>query len=45
MSWPKHHDSKSEKPTFDGEKVTFINMRFCPFAQRAALVLEAKKIP
>ena len=35
----------SEKPIFSKDKLTFLNMRLCPFAQRTALVLEAKKIP
>merc|ERR1712107_454250 len=43
--WPKHLDVSSECPSLDKNKVAFINMRYCPFAQRTALVLEAKNIP
>ena len=42
--WSKHLDANSECPTIDKKKVTLFNMRFCPFAQRAALVLLAKDI-
>lgn len=45
MSWSKHLDSSSKCPEFCNDKVTFINMRFCPYAQRTLLVLEAKNIP
>ena len=44
-SWSKHLDASSKCPTFDSAKVSFVNMRFCPFAQRTVLVLEAKNIP
>ena len=38
-----HFTAESEPPTFsDPNKYYFINNRFCPFAQRTALVLFAK---
>ena len=43
--WSKHLDANSECPTINKDKVTLFNMRYCPFAQRAALVLSAKDIP
>ena len=43
--WSKHLDANSECPTINKDKVTLFNMRYCPFAQRAALVLLAKDIP
>ena len=43
-TWSKHLDKFSQCPEFSKNKLTFINMRFCPFAQRVRLVLDAKKI-
>jgi len=43
--WAKHLAAGSECPTFAKDKLTFLNMRFCPYAQRTQLVLDAKKIP
>ena len=44
-SWSKHLDATSPCPEFSKEKLTFMNMRFCPYAQRVRLVLDAKEIP
>ena len=44
-TWTKHLDVESACPEFKRDKLTFINMRFCPWAQRTHLVLEAKGIP
>jgi len=44
-SWSKHLDEFSECPKLSKDKLTFMNMRFCPYAQRVRLVLDAKKIP
>ena len=41
----KHLGPGSECPPFTGEKLRVYSMVFCPFAQRARLVLEAKNIP
>ena len=41
----KHLVAGSQCPPMDPKKVTLINMRLCPYAQRAALVLIAKEIP
>ena len=43
----KHFASGSECPNALLEKkmMAFVNMRFCPYAQRAALVLIAKGVP
>ena len=41
----KHLAAGSACPPMDPKKVTLINMRLCPYAQRAALVLIAKNIP
>ncbi|KAL9969296.1 hypothetical protein ACROYT_G021495 [Oculina patagonica] len=39
-----HFSKGSEKPAHKGEGLRLYNMRFCPFAQRARLVLRAKGI-
>jgi len=39
-----HHTTGSEIPTINPEKLTLINMRFCPYAQRTVLCLNAKGI-
>ena len=40
-----HFTAGSKSPDFNNpDKYYFINMRFCPFAQRTALVLIAKGI-
>ena len=44
-NWAKHLAAGSECPVFAKDKLTFLNMRFCPYAQRTQLVLDAKKIP
>ena len=44
-NWSKHLDEFSECPKLSKDKLTFMNMRFCPYAQRVRLVLDAKKIP
>ena len=41
----KHLVDGDAEPKFDPKKVSIINMRFCPYGQRAALVLLAKDIP
>ena len=41
----KHHAAGTDCPEINAEKITFVNMRFCPFAQRTALVLIAKNVP
>jgi len=43
--WSKHLDANYPCPNFAKDKITLLNMRFCPFAQRAVLVLTAKQIP
>jgi len=43
--WSKHLDASHPCPNFSKDKITLLNMRFCPFAQRAVLVLNAKQIP
>ncbi|XP_068696183.1 glutathione S-transferase omega-1-like [Montipora foliosa] len=40
-----HYSKGSEKPPLKGDVLRLYSMRFCPFAQRARLVLAAKKIP
>ena len=40
-----HHVAGSANPVTDHDQITFVTMRFCPFAQRAALVLLNKKVP
>lgn len=45
IEWSKHLDASSKPPSFNHDKVTFLNMRYCPYAHRTALVLEAKQIP
>lgn len=44
-NWSKHLDEFSECPKLSKDKLTFMNMRFCPYAQRVRLVLDAKEIP
>ena len=39
-----HHETGAENPIPKNGKITFLNMRFCPFAQRAALLLIAKNV-
>ena len=39
-----HLAQESAKPVVDDEKLTLYNMRFCPFAERTALVLLAKNL-
>lgn len=41
----KHLAAGTVPPKTDPAQVTFYNMRFCPYAQRTALVLMAKNIP
>ena len=41
----KHLGRGTVEPKTDPSQVTFYNMRFCPYAQRTALVLMAKGIP
>jgi hypothetical protein len=43
--WTKHLGQSSDCPPITNNKVTLFNMRYCPYAQRAVLVLDAKKIP
>ena len=43
--WSKHLCENEICPKMDPNKVTLFNMRFCPYAQRAVLVLNALKIP
>uniref|UniRef100_H2B648 Glutathione S-transferase omega n=1 Tax=Paracyclopina nana TaxID=565004 RepID=H2B648_PARNA len=45
VRWSKHLDSSDECPKIDKNKLTLFNMRYCPYAQRTVLALEAKKIP
>ena len=40
-----HFVDGEEMPKVDPNKITLLNMRFCPFAERTALVLIAKRIP
>ena len=40
-----HYAAGSTNPIKSSDKITFINMRFCPYAQRSALVLYSKNIP
>merc|ERR1712055_167803 len=40
-----HLGDQDPEPVADHDKVTVLNMRFCPFAQRTILVLLTKKIP
>lgn len=42
--WSKHLDTNSECPEKKSDTITIFNMRFCPFAQRAILVSNAKNI-
>ena len=35
----KHLAAGTSAPKTDPDKITFYNMRFCPYAQRSALVL------
>jgi len=44
-NWSKHLDEFSQCPKLSKDKLTFMNMRFCPYAQRVRLVLDAKEIP
>ncbi|CAH3195019.1 unnamed protein product, partial [Porites evermanni] len=39
-----HYSKGSEKPPLKGDRLRLYSMRFCPFAQRARLVLAAKGI-
>lgn len=39
-----HHVTGSPRPDIDNEKLTIINMRFCPYAQRTILCLNAKGV-
>jgi len=39
-----HHGKGSEMPKVNPDKITLINMRFCPYAQRTVLCLNAKEI-
>ena len=41
----KHLAAGSEMPPLNPGKLRMYSMVFCPFAQRARLVLEAKNIP
>merc|ERR1719348_937503 len=40
-----HLGAEDPEPVADHDKVTVLNMRFCPFAQRTILVLLTKKMP
>lgn len=42
---PKHLKAGSECPTLDENQLRLYGMRFCPYVQRAKLVLAAKNIP
>jgi len=39
-----HHVTGSKMPLVDPDKVTLLNMRFCPYAQRTILCLNAKGV-
>jgi len=39
-----HHVTGSKMPEVDKDKVTLLNMRFCPYAQRTILCLNAKGV-
>ena len=41
----KHQSAGSAQSQYNPERVTVLNMRFCPFAQRTLLVLIKKNIP
>jgi len=40
-----HHATGSPLPVIDPDKLTLLNMRFCPYAQRTILCLNAKGVP
>jgi len=42
---PKHLKSGSECPPLKENQLRLYGMRFCPYVQRAKLVLAAKNIP
>merc|ERR1712168_1581511 len=39
-----HHATGSQRPDIHNDKLTLINMRFCPYAQRTVLCLNAKGV-
>ena len=43
--WPRHLAPTDPAPKIDKSKLTLFNMRYCPYAQRTVLLLDAKKIP
>lgn len=43
--WPRHLGPLDPCPKIDQNKLTLFNMRYCPYAQRTVLLLDAKKIP
>ncbi|CAF4257016.1 unnamed protein product, partial [Adineta steineri] len=44
-SYPKHLKTGSECPPLKENQLRLYSMHFCPYAQRAKLVLAAKNIP
>ena len=42
--WSPHLGPKDPCPAIDKSKLTLFNMRYCPYAQRTVLLLDAKKI-
>ena len=42
--WSPHLGPKDPCPAIDKTKLTLFNMRYCPYAQRTVLLLDAKKI-
>jgi len=42
----RHYKAGDPEPTFPNDgKIQLLSMRFCPYAQRTHIILEAKKIP